>query len=320
MKKKLIECLSVLIVTVAIQAGIGPERMLELKSPHYQPERVAAKTDFRIIVITTDDRVEEHILFIAPDGKTTLLDTGSSPAWEVMLEVFAHHGITRIDQVIISHLHGDHIGGLPAILPMKELSFGKVLWQMVPDSELKDEGEQEYQNNLIRIAQVRDRAVARNIPIEEVKVGDIIDFGSGAQGKIVYGVLPEPILYRSLNNNSLIIRFEYGEFSMLLTGDMAFEEADNLFKTNANIACDVLKTAHHGGAYGTSKTLLQKTAPKVAVSSMPEWLSKDQRGIDTDTLIHAEGIPHYRSWEFQAGKQLIIGTDGKNFYITPKFE
>lgn len=296
-------------------ADLEPGRPLESNSLIWRPEKAARETDFRIILISSLNRdVENHILLIAPDGKTSLIDAGQCTAYPELTKTFDKYGIRHIDQVILTHHHDDHVGGLPAILPMEKYTFGEILWQMISDEELDCEGEGDA--NRLRIQQIQERAAARGTPIREVKMGDVIDFGSGAKGTILMDNQPE-LHKQGINNKSLVIRFVYGEFSMLFTGDMCTEEWDVIYARGISVKSTVLETGHHGGAYGTCPSFLKAVAPKAAVSSMPEWLSHDERGIDTDNMIHAEGIPHFRAWEASETGELVIATDGIFFFITP---
>lgn len=302
----------------SLTAALAPGRSLEEESGCYRPDKVAKVSEFRIIMICSDNpkAVMEHFLIIAPDGKVTMIDVGESPAWQQLLRTFKKYNIKKIDQIILSHLHSDHIGALPAILPMPELEFKDIYWELLPPEHMDNEGPIEKKNDQIRISQIKERAAARGAVLHQVKTGDIFDFGSGATGEVLQ-TAPLSLNKTGHNNKSLVIKFRYGKFTMLFTGDLATEARNILMTSGKDLSADVLKTAHHGGAYGTDSRFLQMVSPKVAVSSMPRWLSEDQRGLNVDAMIQVEEIPHFRSWEFDETYEMVIATDGKDFYITP---
>ena len=121
-------------LALPLLADLEAGRELERNSLIWRPEKAARETDFRIILISSLNKdVENHILLIAPDGKTTLIDAGQCTAYPELTKTFDKYGIRRIDQVILTHHHDDHVGGLPAILPMEKYTFGEILWQMISD-------------------------------------------------------------------------------------------------------------------------------------------------------------------------------------------
>ena len=68
--------------------------------------------------------------------------------------------------------------------------------------------------------------------------------------------------------------------------------------------------AHHGGAGSNSDKFVDAVSPKIAVTTQPEWLARDQRGIRVENMLKKRNIPYFRSWEYP---DLIIFTDGENF-------
>ncbi|MFN3430908.1 MAG: ComEC/Rec2 family competence protein, partial [Candidatus Sericytochromatia bacterium] len=80
----------------------------------------------------------------------------------------------------------------------------------------------------------------------------------------------EPLLTGTrsdLNNNSIITKWTYGSFSVLMTGDVEAEGLDRLVKSGANLQSTVLKVPHHGSRYTMNAAFLARVKPKVAVVS-----------------------------------------------------
>lgn len=72
------------------------------------------------------------------------------------------------------------------------------------------------------------------------------------------------------NEDSVVLRFEYEDFSILFTGDIGFESEAQLIREEADIDADILKVGHHGSAYSTSSEFLEYVSPEEAVISVAE--------------------------------------------------
>ena len=114
---------------------------------------------------------------------------------------------------------------------------------------------------------VRDLIQSRGIPVVDLGVGTIEIDG------VTIRVLPQPPPPRSEcpdeeNNNSVVVRLEFGEFSMLFTGDAETEELNFLADNHANLLdADVLKASHHGSANGFTQRFLDAVTPAHVVIS-----------------------------------------------------
>ena len=71
-----------------------------------------------------------------------------------------------------------------------------------------------------------------------------------------------------INSNSLVFRLEYGSFAMLFTGDAGTETEERLLASGVDLRATVLKTGHHGSAYGTTPAFLRAVAPRAAIISV----------------------------------------------------
>jgi competence protein ComEC len=104
-----------------------------------------------------------------------------------------------------------------------------------------------------------------------------IDLGGGA---ILTVIAPQPPLFtreqmkaggNEMNANSIVMRLDYGEFSLLLAGDAEAQTEDRLTNKELNLAAKVLKVAHHGSKYASSENFLKRVQPEAAIISTSEF-------------------------------------------------
>lgn len=264
--------------------------------------------------INTGEMVQEAFLLCAPDMSVTLIDSCFPQEVEkVLFPALRQRNITCIDRVIISHPHDDHMGGIPALLRNPEFTVGEILWSPLPAEAMSeyDSGDAPVSARLQE--EIMAEATARNIPVKELHAGDRIDLGGNVFINILITADPIRPCVNFINNHSVVFMLEYGNFRMLFTGDMGFEEEKVLMETAPDLQCHILKVGHHAGAGSSSEDFLQKTGCKAAIASMPFWLSNDPRGQRVEELLKALNIPLLRCWEYP---DIIIAVDGENYTIT----
>jgi competence protein ComEC len=199
----------------------------------------------------------DSILVVLPRGETILVDGGGRLVFgrqrktnldigeDVVSPYLWNRGIRRIDVMVATHAHQDHIGGLAALIA----NFRpKVLWTGAnPPPELID------------------LAQRLNIPSERRHPAGPFDL-SGARIE----VLAPADDYASVkpgNNDSLVLKIAYGSRSFLLTGDMERGIEAQLLASGADLRADVLKVGHHGSRTSSTPAFLDAVAPSVALVS-----------------------------------------------------
>lgn len=215
-----------------------------------QPQ-VTGKLDIYTLDIGQGDA---HL--IRAGDQWTLIDTGDVEHRPVLAARLKEYGVKKLDQIIITHPHSDHLGGLYAVL--QNVEVGRV-----------------YDNGLaVRSSVYRTylkELTRRNIPRQVLRAGDQVQLGGGAVFN-VYAPWPEPIRDKKgaidENSNSIVGKLVFGKFSMLFTGDAERAEEDRLVKEqNSKLFSRVLKVGHHGSDTSSSVKFIRSVKPELAVIS-----------------------------------------------------
>lgn len=196
----------------------------------------------------------DAILLNLPQGTRILVDGGPDNLLLNRLGEVLPWWEHKIDYVVISHYHADHILGLIELLNKYEV--GEVLTTSHQPDDF-----------LYHI--LMDKLKAKNIPIVFVQTGQSFDFEKNVAALVVSAENNN----EDYNNNSLVLKFNYLQASLLLTGDLTTEIEDKLVKSDLNLQADLLKVAHHGSRYASSPEFLKKVQPKFCVISV---------GLDND--------------------------------------
>ena len=196
---------------------------------------------------------------VTPRNKTILIDGGGSSSDEfdvgksTLLPYILDKGYTKIDYIFISHFDQDHVGGILTIL--QEIKVKKVIISK------QEENSENYQKFLEIIKE-------KGVSVAIVKMGDRVKIENGIYFDILWPT-SEQIQENKLNNNSLVMKMYYHNFSVLFTGDIE-EKAEKkileTYKSEKNkLVSNVLKVAHHGSKTSTIKEFLDTVNPKIAL-------------------------------------------------------
>ena len=155
--------------------------------------------------------------------------------------------MTAIDYLVCTHAHADHCGGMKAVIAAFPV---RTLYSSVTSSS----------NGAFQ--RVMRAAETANLAITVPNVGDTFSLGSAT-----VTVLGPQKHYSDVNNQSLILRVDYGSNAFLFTGDAEYESETDVLDAGENVRCDVIKAGHHGSHTSTGYRLLYEAQPKYAVIS-----------------------------------------------------
>jgi beta-lactamase superfamily II metal-dependent hydrolase len=236
----------------------------------------------------------DSILIISPGGKSVLIDAGDTGKGKVVLDALKRYNVQQLDYFIATHPHPDHIGGADEVLKVTKVSnvIDNGLAPDVPESlaaQNKPAAASKSANKKTTPVKSKSASITKfyddykdaitqsGAHYEKAKAGATYDLGAGARLTIL--APNEPLFTKEHlktggnlpNANSIVLRLDYGDFSMLLPGDAEEQTEHQLLTKDLKLKVNILKVAHHGSKYATASDFLDRVKPDVAIISCGEW-------------------------------------------------
>lgn len=198
-------------------------------------------------------------ILVMNSDKTMLIDAGNNQDGKLIVDYLNSLGISKIDYLIGTHPHEDHIGGLDNVI--NSFDIGTIYMP-------------EVETNTKTFEDVLDAVYNKNMTITAPNIGYTFNVG-----ECVCTIMSIDNDAKELNLSSIVIRMTFGNQSYLFTGDMEEENEKNINWPKTN----VLKVAHHGSNTSSSIDFLKSVSPEIAVISV----GKDNSyGHPTKTIIN----------------------------------
>ena len=235
MKKKTKELISTLIIIILalIFGTITQDKTLANKQTVFE-------TSENLNVYYIDVGQADSIL-ITNQQEAMLIDAGNNADGKQVVEFIKNKGINKLDYVVGTHPHEDHIGGLDDVI--NEFEIENIL---LPD----------ITTNTKTFEDVIDAIENKDLQITVPNIGDKFKLGESD-----FEIKSTIIDKNNLNLASLVIRMEFGDTSFLFMGDAEIENEKSCKWEQAT----VLKVGHHGSNTSSSTSFLKQVNPQISV-------------------------------------------------------
>ncbi len=231
------------------------------------------RPDGRLHIDFLDVGQGDSALITFPNGETMLVDGGGSINFRgdnndsdgenfepdlprigetVVSEFLWEKGYSRIDYILATHSDADHMQGLVDVA--KNFHIKTAVFGRTPESD----------PDLIELAEIMAR---KHTAIKQVAQGDSLQLG-GVTIEILHPVRDAALDLVSENNNSLVLRFIFGERIFLLTGDIEKETESGLLQNSVFLDADVIKVPHHGSRTSSTQGFVEAVNADFAIVSV----------------------------------------------------
>ena len=252
---------------------------------HQLPEK---ERDFALRIDFLSVGQGESTLITFGNGQRMLIDGGGTPfdnGWDagkkLLLPVLRRSGVKRVDYLVLTHAHPDHLQGLQAVA--SELPVGEFWESGLNSGELYERFKKTLEQ--------------RGIPTRICDSGSPRMEISGIRIKCLHP-FTKKAFYRSnddLNETSLVLRLESDRFSALFTGDIGVETEFRLIQEHAELNSSLLKVPHHGSRYSSYYRFLDAVSPDIALIGAGYNNSFRLPAIETLEKLAMRGIKTFRT-------------------------
>lgn len=248
----------VLVLSFAVFAEeqVVEDRYDQIFDAAQDPGRLTAR--FLKLTTRSDEKSGDSTILTSPDGKVMVIDAGNPSTYVDVDRALKALGITRIDYLVASHPHVDHIGSFAQLIRNYEVGAVYTSEVVYPTSH--------YKNYMAAIEQT-------NTPHIILKDGDSFMFGEHVLVEVLHP-LPGVEYYdgypnsstQFINNLSVVMKLTFNESTFLFTGDLYTDgERSVVERHGERLRADILKVPHHGDSTSSSKRFREAVQAKVGV-------------------------------------------------------
>lgn len=232
-------------------------------------------------------------ILITLNDSAMLIDAGNNVDGKDVVEYITSQNISKLDYVIGTHPHEDHIGGLDDVI--QNFKIEKLL---MPKA----------QTNTKTFEDVLDAAKKKKLSVTTPKIGTTYSL-SDAEFTILSCKNDTP---ENLNTTSIVIRLVFGKNSFIFCADAEIENENDMLNSKYELKSNVIRLGHHGSSTSSSEKFLKAVAPDIAIISV---------GKDNDY-----GHPHskitkrldrlrIKTYRTDLNGTIILSSDGENINI-----
>lgn len=235
---------------------------------------------------------------VKSDGKYLLIDAGENGYETDVLNYLRSMGVKKLDYIIATHQHSDHIGGLPEVL--EEFETDNIIMPRLTKAQTP--------TNSTYTAFLK-AVKASGAKVISAKPGLTYALGE-AEFEILGPVTDDA---EDINSMSAVTKITYGETSFLVTGDAEKDEELEIIDNGADLDCDVLRVGHHGSYTSSCKEFVSAVSPEICVISCGE---NNDYGHPHDAAVKRLKKQTDEIYRTDICGDIVMTSDGKNIEIS----
>lgn len=252
-KNRMITAVSALLMLIAAAVIVlqynGANEKGGRAEKNIQPNAQLVPVDGEAMVTFIDVGQGDSTL-VQSAGHVMLIDTGDRDDKDVLKKYLRSCSIEKIDYLVLTHPHADHIGEAAEII--REFDVEKVIAPDIPENLIPTTAVfEDLLDAMDEKGMKFTRAENDSFELGEMQVEEFVPIGN----------------YSDLNDHSVVLRLKYGKNSFLVTGDCSEDEEYELLDRGGSVSADVLKVGHHGSKTSTTQAWLESVDPEYAVIS-----------------------------------------------------
>lgn len=228
-------------------------------------------------------------ILIQVNNKNLLIDSGTTESKSTVIRYLKNNNITKLDYIIATHPHEDHIGGMASII--KSFKVGEFYAPRITS---------DTQSFADMVGALKNK----NLKIKVAKPNITLDLGPSVTCTMLS---PNKTTYKEVNNYSCAIKISYKNSTYLFTGDIEQLSENEILHKGYDLKADVLKVGHHGSNTSTSQEFLNSVSPKIAVISCGAYNSYGHPNKETLDKLKKLNCIIYRT---DLDKNIILISDG----------
>ena len=245
----------------------------------------------------------DSALLITPGGETILIDTGDwRQSGQGLIEYLDEHDVDRIDHLVATHAHADHIGGHDEIIEHYETERDGI-------GAAYDSG---VAHTSATYERYLDAIEEHDVDLFEVEEGDELPIEDDRLTGLMLNP-PEGDSGTDLHYNSVTIAFEFGEFAYLTTGDVEADAEQRMVEQwTDELDVDAYQAGHHGSSTSSTESFMSEVDPSIAIISSDRDSQYGHPHDETLETFDEFGIETY--WT-GVHEDIILTTDGQEITV-----